>query len=71
MDYDLCWARYKAFGLTAQFSASLDRGVYFNLPGGTFQPGLDATVDIEIFDNDLLTECSLYTWLICEHVQRA
>ena len=45
MDYDLCWARYKAFGLTAQFSASLYRGVYFNLPGGTPQPGLDATVD--------------------------
>ena len=46
MDYDLCWAtRYKAFGLTAQFSASLYRGVYFNLPGDTPSPGLDATVD--------------------------
>ena len=45
MDYDLCWARYKAFGLASQFSASLYRGVYFNLPGGTSEPGLDATVD--------------------------
>ena len=44
-DYDLCWARYKAFGLAAQLSASLYRGVYFNLPGGTPEPGLDATVD--------------------------
>ena len=45
MDYDLCWARYKAFGLAAQFSASLYRGVFFNMPGGTPEPGLDATVD--------------------------
>ena len=44
-NYDLCWARYKAFGLTAQFSASLYRGVYFNLPGDTPEPELDATVD--------------------------
>ena len=64
----LCIRSYKAFGLTAQFSASLYRGVYFNLPGGTSQPGLDAT---EIFNNDLLIECSLYAWLICEHVQHA
>jgi hypothetical protein len=50
MDYDLCWARYKAFGLTSQFSASLYRGVYFNLPGGTPEPGLDAIqlINIEI-----------------------
>ena len=45
MDYDLCWTKYKAFGLTAQFSASLYRGVYFNSPEGTPSPGLDATVD--------------------------
>ena len=45
MDYDLCWAKYKAFGLTAQFSASLYRGVFFNIPGGTPEPGLNATVD--------------------------
>ena len=44
-DYDLSWARYRVFGLTAQFSASLYRGVYFNLPGGTPSPGLDVTVD--------------------------
>ena len=45
MDYNLCWARYQAFGLTAQFSTSLYQGVYFKLPGGTPSPGLDATVD--------------------------
>ena len=45
MDYDISWAKYKAFGLTEQYSASLYRGVYFNPPGQSPQPGLDATVD--------------------------
>ena len=45
MDYDINWVKYKAFGLTEQYSASLYRGVYFNPPGQFPSPGLHATVD--------------------------
>lgn len=38
------WAAYKAFGLFSEDCPSLYRGVYFNMPGGSPEAGLDATV---------------------------